>query len=76
MGDIYDLLVDVVRVVREDAQLKAAFNKILGAGHGSERVPLLQKELAILKAPERLTKFVRLLSDDSIAEVVLTELNR
>ncbi len=76
MGDVYDMLVDVVRVIREDAKLKNAFNKILGAGHGAQRVPLLLTELETLNAPDRVVKFVRLLSDDDIPKVVLMELNR
>ena len=76
MGDVYDLLVDVVRVIREDATLKDAFSKVLGAGHGAQRVQLLLNELASLNAPERVVKFVKLLSDDEISKVVLIELNR
>lgn len=76
MSDIYDYLADVVRVIREDAQLRSAFNRVLGAEHGEERVPLLLTELAELGAPERVTTFVRLLTDDRIAQLVLTEINR
>jgi len=76
MSDIYDYLADVVRVIREDSQLKSTFNKILGAGHGDQRVPLLLAELAQISAPDRIVTFVKLLNDDRVADIVLKEINR
>lgn len=76
MSDVYDLLANVVQVIREDSQLRDTFNKILGAGLGSQQVPLLRSELEFMKAPAPVINFVSLLSDDGIAEVVLREINR
>lgn len=76
MSDVYDLLANVVQVIREDSQLRDTFNKILGAGLGSQRVPLLRTELEFMKAPAPVIHFVSLLTDDGIADIVLREINR
>jgi hypothetical protein len=76
MSDVYDLLANVVHVIREDIRLREAFTKILGAGLGSQRVPMLKSELELMNAPAIVLDFVRLLTDDGIAEIVLREINR
>lgn len=76
MADIYDLLASSVMAIRDDDQLRETFNKILGADHGAERVPLLLRELEALSAPEKIMQFVKLLGDDRIAALVLQEINR
>jgi hypothetical protein len=76
VADVYDLLASAVIVIREDDKLREAFNKILGAGHGDQRVPLLLAEIRELNAPEKIVQFVRLLSDDRISALVLNEINR
>lgn len=76
MSDIYDYLADVVRVIREDSELRSTFNRILGAGHGDQRVAMLLTELAETGAPEQVMMFVKLLNDDRVADIVLKEINR
>lgn len=76
MSDVYEYMASVVQVIREDGQLRDSFNKILGAAHSDERVPLLLAELAEIGAPETVTRFVSLLSDDAVAAVVLQEINK
>ncbi|MGE4133927.1 MAG: hypothetical protein AB7F86_19985 [Bdellovibrionales bacterium] len=76
MSDGLDYLAQVVIVIREDVQLLEVFNKILGANLGNQRVPLLHRELEQIQAPEVVMKFIRLLSDERIASLVHTEINR
>lgn len=76
MDEIYGLLADAVHVIREDSGLRETFNKILGAGLGPQRVPLLLRELEAQQAPQKILDFVRLLNDDRVAELVSIEINR
>jgi hypothetical protein len=76
MRELYDLLANAVAVIREDAGLREAFNKILGEGHADQRVPLLLREMEGLGAPAKIIKLVGMLSDDRIASIFYNEINR
>lgn len=78
MSDPYDLMADVVAVIRSDRELRECFNRILAIGPSTQqvRVANLLRELRKQNAPEQVIRFVRLLENDKLASVVLEEINR
>lgn len=78
MSDNYDELIDIVIAIKEDEQLKKCFNHILQFGSHTQqvRVNTLLNELESLRAPDKVKNFVRLLSNDQLAQLVLREINQ
>ena len=77
MDDIYDYLANVVLMIKEDPQLKECFNRILqfGASQQQVQVAALLVELEKLNAPPEVKKFVKLLSNDQLAQQILVQIN-
>jgi hypothetical protein len=78
MSDVFESLAGVVLAIRGDQKLKATFNRVLGIGSSTQqvRVATLLQELEKMEAPARVMNFVRLLSNDQLAQRILQEINK
>lgn len=76
--DVFDEIADAVVAIRSHADLKSAFLKILSIGAYTQqvRVDTILKAILPLDPPEKVVRFISLLKDDKIANLVYTELSK
>jgi hypothetical protein len=74
--DPLDLLTDAAIAIGEDKELKQRFLQVLSVGTYTQqiRVAKLQEAIASLNPPETVTKVLRLLQNDKLAQVFYAQL--
>lgn len=75
-ADEMSQLIDVVRALQSDPELKSLFQRVLRFGSSLQQVQVsaLLQELENRGAPDEVRDFVQLLGDDKIAHWVAREL--
>lgn len=78
MSDAYEELAEAVLAIKDDESLRACFIRVLKFGSSTQQVrtSVLKHELVALGAPKIVLDFVRLLSDEKIAHIVLSEIEQ
>lgn len=76
--DVFSEIAESILAIKSDPELKRTFVEILEIGSCTQqvRVSRLLEVLAVKRPPEKLTRFIALLKDDKIANLVYAELNK